>query len=167
MAQAIETGKAGGKRSLNVDVNLVPFIDLLSVLICFLLIAAVWLQLGSVDIKQAYGTGGSDEKSEKFEIQVTLIDARSLSIDILQSGRKKGSTSVMLQPEQKLFDVLTPELHGMIRNASGTADVPFSELVESAMIVPAKAAPYSQLVSVMDVLRKSGIVNLAVNPKAG
>ena len=167
MAQAIDTGKAGGKRSLNVDVNLVPFIDLLSVLICFLLIAAVWLQLGSVSVKQAYGTGGSDEKTDKYEVLVTLINAESMTVDLMQSGKKRSSVMVKIPQDQKLFDVFSPELHNMIRNASGNSEVPFSELVESAMITPAKAAPYSQLISVMDVLRKSGIVNLAVNPKAG
>lgn len=69
MAQAVETGKGNGKKSLNVDVNLVPFIDLLSTLICFLLIAAVWLQLGSVNVKQAYGTGGSAEKTDKTALR--------------------------------------------------------------------------------------------------
>ena len=42
---AVSLPSAGGKRELNSDINLVPFIDLLSVCICFLLIAAVWLQL--------------------------------------------------------------------------------------------------------------------------
>ena len=35
-------GGGGGKRSANAELNLVPYIDLLSTLICFLLITAVW-----------------------------------------------------------------------------------------------------------------------------
>ena len=42
---------AGEKKLLNVDLNLVPFIDLLTCLICFLLMAAVWTQLGKISIK--------------------------------------------------------------------------------------------------------------------
>ncbi len=35
-------GGGGGKKSANAELNLVPYIDLLSTLICFLLITAVW-----------------------------------------------------------------------------------------------------------------------------
>ena len=38
----------GGKKSVNVELNLVPFIDLLSTLICFLLITAVWQEIDVV-----------------------------------------------------------------------------------------------------------------------
>src|SRR4051812_39571420 len=36
--------------SLNVELNLVPFIDLLSSLVLFLLITAVWMQIGTVPV---------------------------------------------------------------------------------------------------------------------
>ncbi len=48
MAQ-IDEGKSGG-RSVNVELNLVPFIDLMSVLITFLLITAVWTQVSMIQI---------------------------------------------------------------------------------------------------------------------
>lgn len=42
------SGMGGGGKSSNFELNLVPFIDLLSTLICFLLITAVWQELDSV-----------------------------------------------------------------------------------------------------------------------
>lgn len=42
----------GGKRGLDFEINLVPFIDLLSCLISFLLVTAVWTQLGRIDLTQ-------------------------------------------------------------------------------------------------------------------
>ncbi len=53
----------GGKKSTNVDVNIVPFIDLMSVLIIFLLISAVWTQVSMIQIgSSVYGQKTSDEK---------------------------------------------------------------------------------------------------------
>lgn len=46
-AAPVETGKKG-KKSLDAELNLVPFIDLLSCLISFLLITAVWTQISKV-----------------------------------------------------------------------------------------------------------------------
>ena len=35
----------GGKKAIDFDINLVPFIDLMSAMISFLLITAVWTQV--------------------------------------------------------------------------------------------------------------------------
>ncbi|MDX9731379.1 MAG: biopolymer transporter ExbD [Bdellovibrionales bacterium] len=59
MAQVEE--KSGG-RSTNVDMNLVPFIDLMSVLITFLLITAVWSQVSMIQLGSSiYGKKTSDQ----------------------------------------------------------------------------------------------------------
>ena len=39
------SGMGGGGKSVNVDLNLVPFIDLFSTLVCFLLMTAAWQEL--------------------------------------------------------------------------------------------------------------------------
>lgn len=54
MGVSLPGGGGGGRGgNQNFDLNLVPFIDLLSVLITFLLVTAVWLQLSSMDIEQS------------------------------------------------------------------------------------------------------------------
>lgn len=52
MGVQVEGGKGRGKGQ-NVDLNLVPFIDLLSCLIAFLMITAVWAEIHSLDIEQS------------------------------------------------------------------------------------------------------------------
>ena len=66
----IDDGKGG--RSGNVDVNIVPFIDLMSVLIIFLLISAVWVQISTIQIGSSlYGKQNDasppEPESEKKE----------------------------------------------------------------------------------------------------
>ena len=68
------TGK-GGKKPLDAQLNLVPFIDLLSCCISFLLITAVWTQLARMDVTQkGQGAAGStDEKPPEAQITLTLF----------------------------------------------------------------------------------------------
>jgi biopolymer transport protein ExbD len=42
---------AGGKKSVDFQINLIPMIDLLSVLISFLLMTFVWTQIVKIDVK--------------------------------------------------------------------------------------------------------------------
>ena len=68
------TGK-GGKKPLDAAINLVPFIDLLSCCISFLLITAVWTQLARMDVQQkGQGAAGStDEKPPENQVNLTLF----------------------------------------------------------------------------------------------
>ena len=43
----------GGKKSVDFQLNLIPFIDLLSVLISFLLMTSVWTQVAKIDVRQS------------------------------------------------------------------------------------------------------------------
>lgn len=59
MGVSVEGGK-GGKKGMMVDLNLVPFIDFMSCLIAFLMIAAVWTQIASIDVEQAISPPNPD-----------------------------------------------------------------------------------------------------------
>jgi biopolymer transport protein ExbD len=65
----------GGKKPLDAAINLVPFIDLLSCCISFLLITAVWTQLARMDVTQkGQGAAGStDEKPPENQVQLVLF----------------------------------------------------------------------------------------------
>ena len=52
MGGAAPTPGKGGKKALDAAINLVPFIDLLSCCLAFLLITAVWTQLARMDVTQ-------------------------------------------------------------------------------------------------------------------
>ena len=60
--------QAHGKRSLDAELNLVPFIDLLCALISFLLMTAVWMQVSTLELRQ-----GSDAAAHP---PVDLVDTR-------------------------------------------------------------------------------------------
>lgn len=56
------TDGRGNRRESSVDLNLVPFIDLMSVMITFLLITAVWTQVSMIKLGNSiYGKQNTDE----------------------------------------------------------------------------------------------------------
>src|SRR5215831_13093402 len=67
-------GGKGNKKPLDAAMNLVPFIDLLSCCISFLLITAVWTQLARMDVTQKGqgAAGASDEKPPEPTVNLTL-----------------------------------------------------------------------------------------------
>lgn len=76
MAGGIDTGGGkGGKKSLDVAINLTPFIDLMAVTISFLIMTAVWTQIGRLQVSQAGGPATEEEQQQEQQtktVQLTL-----------------------------------------------------------------------------------------------
>jgi biopolymer transport protein ExbD len=71
----IQFGAAGGgKKAVDAEIPLVPFIDLLLCCVMFLLVTAVWNQMASIGASQnAPGRASSDRvASERIQLQVAL-----------------------------------------------------------------------------------------------
>ena len=81
----------GGKRKSNVDLNIVPFIDLMSVLITFLLIAAVWTQVSMIQIGSSiYGQKTQDETTPPKHADIPFrLDVKAAGYQVLIAGRKE------------------------------------------------------------------------------
>jgi biopolymer transport protein ExbD len=73
MAHLMIPGRALGRKPLDAVLNLVPFIDLLSCCISFLLITAVWTQLASLRAVHR-GPGGSDSSTRDWRLLVLIDD---------------------------------------------------------------------------------------------
>jgi biopolymer transport protein ExbD len=102
-----------GKKSLDAELNLVPFIDLLSCLISFLLITAVWTQISSLKVAST-GTLSEQDKPKDdttIDIRVTLTD-RGYSLSLagnmveLPKIAKTGDTPGMGYDGKQLIEKL-------------------------------------------------------------
>lgn len=69
---SIDTGGKGGKKSVDTAVNLVPFIDLLCSLIAFLMMTAVWTQIGKLQVAQQGGPTQDQPPDQKPTLQLNL-----------------------------------------------------------------------------------------------
>jgi len=74
MGVSIDTGGKSGKKALDAELNLIPFIDLLICNICFLLITAVWTQMARIEVSQK-GKSTAQEKKEDIppEMRVKVV----------------------------------------------------------------------------------------------
>ncbi|MBI5480005.1 MAG: biopolymer transporter ExbD [Deltaproteobacteria bacterium] len=63
----------GGKKSVNSDLDLVPYIDLLTCMVTFLLITAVWTQLARIDVTQKTESANRDAVTEAPPPETKLV----------------------------------------------------------------------------------------------
>ena len=67
-------GKGGRQKPVNAELNLVPYIDLLTCMVAFLLITAVWTQLARMNVTQkGQGAAGSESEVKEQTVQLTLF----------------------------------------------------------------------------------------------
>ena len=74
MAGGMDLGTSkGGKKALDAQINLVPFIDLMAVTISFLIMTAVWTQIGRLQVSNSGGPASDEKEEEKKTVPVTLL----------------------------------------------------------------------------------------------
>ncbi len=157
----------GRRKSLDAELNLVPFIDLLSMCICFLLMTAVWMELGAVNVKQLMGTEAASQPQNSYEMDVKYLNPQRVEVNLKQTGRKaqkftvEGSTN-----EQRLAsfrDVLKGLAARLVPSQPG-AKPQLGSAVSMARVTTAAGVSYGEIVTVMDALREFGIVSLGLVP---
>src|SRR6266436_9535854 len=77
-----ESGSHGGKRQTDFELNLVPFIDLMSTCISFLLITAVWTQVSMIQI----GSSIYGKKTATGQVEEPKREQINLKIDVTHTG---------------------------------------------------------------------------------
>ena len=132
---------------------------MLSTCVCFLLISAVWVQVGSVEIKQSHGTEAAAQPKKSYEINVSFKSDTALTLDVKSGGKrakrfklKENDTDLLLA---KMQIELTTWLTGKKINIS------------QALIKPIKQVSYGHLVKTLDILRSHKVTNLGVIPGGG
>ena len=130
----------GGKRGLDFEINLVPFIDLLSCLISFLLVTAVWTQLGKIDLNQPPPSQSESETppEQKPEARI-LIDTKG-RIEL-----EGGATHRVWELEDALKKML--EANAEVKNVKLSSE---------------NDVKYRELVSVLDVCMSLGLKDLSM-----
>ncbi len=123
------TSSKGGKKALDTPINLVPFIDLMAVTISFLIMTAVWTQIGRLQVSQSGGISQEDQQEQENQVPVNLTvtekelrlsagpttfdpipvtrDAKN-TIDLTRLGDKIKELKGQITPEPSAITV-TPE----------------------------------------------------------
>ncbi len=149
----IDDSGGKGKRQTSVDVNIVPFIDLMSVLIIFLLITAVWTQVSMIQIgSSVYGQKTSDQSAEpppKVEIPFRL--------DVLSSGHRIiiGANSINVPKLGGDFDL--KKLRVELKKVKAL----YPDKIDAIVTMNDELA-YVNLIDGMDALLTSGFPEISI-----
>ncbi len=146
------------KKHLDFEVNLIPFIDLLSVSICFLLITAVWLNVGSMNVKQAVGGQAQEDTKKSPLVWIRMSAQGDLDLEVQQSSLVPASLRklrVAQQDKKVNYD-------GLEKALSSLKQVEPS--LNTGLIQPTASTSYEDIIDVMDKLKKSGMTDLGVSP---
>lgn len=154
-------GGGGDKKSANADINLVPYIDLLSTLICFLLITAVWQQVSVITTNSKAGPPAAEDS---FNPNPVPPDEKvSLSVKIME----KALETTAGKGEQKNIKAFEHDGKQMINKSSFKALLKewkkqYPDMQEITINSEAKI-PYRLLIETMDVLIEENYTGLAIN----
>lgn len=148
----------GPKKHLDFELNLVPFIDLLSVCICFLLITAVWMNLGSMNVKQAVG-GQSVAETEKKPLLWVLLSEKG---DVTLEAQQASLVPAALRKLKLNGRDGKPDLEELSKLV---ASMKTSEPgLRTALIQPSPKSDYEDIIDLMDRFKKAGLTDLGVAP---
>lgn len=146
------------KKHLDFEINLIPCIDLLSVCICFLLLTAVWLNIGSMNVKQAVGGQSAAETEKKPLVWVFMGQQGELSFDVQESKtvpanlRKIKLSGLSGKPNM-------PEALKLLQQIKVV-----EPHLRTALIQPQAQSNYEDIIDLMDQIKKVGINDLGVAP---
>jgi biopolymer transport protein TolR len=105
MSVSIGPGKSN-KKPLNAELNLVPYIDLLTCMVAFLLITAVWTQLARLSASQkGQGQAGEEQPPEQQVNIVVVVNQEGFNLVVSQE-----QTPIPKKGEQYDFEKLGSEL---------------------------------------------------------
>jgi len=149
----IDTGGGhGGKKAVNQEIPLVPFIDFLLCCVMFLLVTAVWNQLARIQTNQSIaGTPSADQQEEppvRRRLKVTQAGYDIIiGTEAPTSIPKNGETYNVAELANKLrqLQASDPNRHDLIIEAVDGVE-------------------YSKVIDAMDVTAGAGLRDFSLSP---
>lgn len=140
-------GASGGRKTVEADVALVPFIDLLLCCVMFLLVTAVWNQLGQISAKQqAHDTADTVAPPPTGEELVLRVQAEG-------GWELASSYGDRFEIPPGAADELAERLRERRR---------LSEAALRVVVAPEDGVPYEAVVTAMDAVTGAGFSDISV-----
>ena len=141
MPQVVTRGGARGRRSMN-EINMVPFIDVMLVLLIIFMVTAPLITTGVVDLPSV----GKSAQRPTSVVEIIVGSDEKLRLRLDQKD-----------PE----GVALPQLAARVRDKqAGNAEVP-------VVISADKGVRYEIVVRVMDTLQRAGVKRVGLSVKQG
>jgi biopolymer transport protein ExbD len=160
MAQALGTGD---KKSVNIDLNIIPFIDVMSCLTAFLLVTAMWISIARLEIRPAGRAPGEpcldgDCADPKLSV---LIEPDDIWIGV---SRVNDFEKIPKTPAGydwgRLEDALRAHKASVFFDGKSAIEI-------AAASTAAQPVSYQSLIAAMDIAVKTGFVDVGVTDPQG
>jgi biopolymer transport protein ExbD len=153
------SAKKGRKKGLNFELNLVPFIDVLSTCICFLLVTAVFINLGSFQVNQAVGSEKTKQDDKpKGSISVSLGDRGAVRFEVKDVRGLNGSQALTTIPGRDGKVDFQRTGQWVTAFASRYADV------KTVLLMPNPSSKYDDLIQLMSQFKQSKLDEIGIAP---
>lgn len=159
----VDVGGGGGKRQMNSEINMVPFIDLLMVTISFLLITAVWTHMARINADaQVPGPPRESEPVQQEPEKQLHVEMRSPDKFVLiwkQAGTVISTVDVprkdSVQTNNGKKSIRYPDLAAKIESewkTVGQHRVPSDKKFDTAILHTDNETAYVYLIGVIDAI---------------
>jgi len=144
MSVSVEGGPRGRHRPVSAELNLVPYIDLLTCMVSFLLITAVWAQLARLPVSQHQpGQSDGERISDEFRI-VVVVNGDGFSLVMGTESKPIPNDYKRLDAELHAAKAAHPDKTDV--QVASTDDIVFSRLIETMDVVLGAGFPDVSLV---------------------
>lgn len=160
MGAAVGTDEKG---SVNVELNIIPFIDLLSCLTAFLLVTAVWVNIAQINI-QPKGKTRDTSNVQKDDETVTLsvlVQADRIWVGLSRVNEFQEIPKKAEDQDWEKFETTLKE-HKASAFFADRADIEIA--AESTTQQPVK---YQDVIMAMDFAVKVGFIDVGLSDPAG
>jgi biopolymer transport protein ExbD len=146
----------GGKKNVNSEIPLIPFIDLLLCCVMFLLVAAVWNQLARINANQQQPGQQAQEEQPPPEERVKLI------LQVQNTGFVLASTAgdrITINKNGEQYDLgeLRSKLQERRRLEPNRRDI---------IVAPEDGVRYEDVVHAMDLVVGEGFADMSLSDGA-
>lgn len=145
-------------KELNFELDLLPVISMMSVCICFLLLTAVWTQIGSMNIEQGLGQESTRQDQKSASLWITMKAGGELNLKMMDSPTVPST----LQDKTFRLGAKGKGWQAVEKHAAEIKRA-LPEL-KTALIMPDTQVNYGDVIRVMDRLKRLEIGEIGVAP---
>lgn len=143
-------------KELNFEINILPILDILSVLICFLLLTAVWVQIATLDTKQAIGDNSTSGAKNPPSLWVTLETDGAVQLSVRDLPKLQQVETRLPKNGSKInWTALAMKLADLKKT--------YPEL-KTGIVQPGAQSSYGDVIKIMDQLKEQQFDGVGLSP---
>lgn len=144
------------KKELDFEINILPILDILSVLICFLLLTAVWVQVGALSTQQAVGDNTISQKANPPSLWIGVEKSGTLHLSLRDVPSTTGAETTLSGNQQGVnWQALSTKIQSL------KSQFP---TLNTVVIRPEATANYGVVIQLMDQLKQNQMTEVGLSP---